>query len=338
MSEIFDVDCGYLATIQAMADDIWTDPIQNIDVIADVESAKAVLENQQVNFSEITGKKKRTISLEWLIKCDVTTTECSDDCDIDGEDVTPYCKEYEIECLQESSFKVPERAYRERTTTMQEAIARNMLLHKKALDEWLAQYILTGLLANAGVNLFTGGVGTVAGATTTIPANFWDDTIWGYFNRVIRANKFKLPYMVTGDNLYQLLFNRMHETATDAGKAGMAKIGTIRKIYQDPENVEVIAPGTTFLVHKTAAAFVNKAWYSVGAANAVQRAGQYWMWSEASNNIPGVFYDIIMKEACESNDFSQAYKIQLHGGFFTNPYPCEDDTTGILTFECGTGI
>jgi len=333
MSEIFDVDCGYLATIQAMADDIWTDPIQNIDVVADVEAAKAVLENQQVSFTEITGTKKRSISLEWQTKCDITTAECSDDCDITGEDVEPVCKTYDIDCLRETTFVVPERVYRERTITMQQAIARNMLLHKKALDEWLAQYIVTGLLANAGANAFTGGVGTVAGTTTTIASNYWDDSIWGYFNRVVRGNKLKSPYLLTGDNLFQLLFNRMHETATEAGKAGMAKVGTIRKIYQDPENVEVIAPATSFLIHKTAAAFVSKAWYPVGGASAQKRAGQYWMWSEPSQNIAGVYYDVIMKEACSENDFSQAFKIQLHGMFAVNPYPC-DESTGILTFEC----
>ena len=334
MSEIFDVDCGYLSTIQAMADEIWVDPIQNIDVIADVEAAKAVLENQQVNFTEIQGRKDRAINLEWLIKCDVTTTDCSDDCDIDGEDVTPYCKEYKIECLQESAFKVPERAYRERTVEMQTAIARNMLLHKKALDEWLAQFIVTGLLAGAGTNAFTGGVGAPGGNPTVIAANLWDDSIWGYFNRVIRQHKFRSPYLLTGDLLYQYLFNRQHEAMTEAGKAAMAKIGSIRSIYVDPENVEAIAPSTAFLVHKTAAAFVNKAWNPIDAANAYQRAGQYWLWSEPSMNIPGIYYDIVMKEACESNDFHQAYKIQLHGLFATNPYPCDETNTGILTFQC----
>jgi len=334
MSEIAQIDCGYLATIQAMMDRIWTDPIQNIDLIADAESARAVLENQQVNFTEIQGRKKRTISLEWQTKCDITTTACTDDCDITGEDVTPECKEYEIECLRETTFQVPERVYRERTIEMQEAIARNMLLHKNALDEWVAQYILTGIVANAGVNAFTGGVGTVAGTTTTIAANNWDDSIWGYFNRVIRGNKFRMPYMITGDNLYQLIFNRMNEVATEAGRAGMAKIGTIRRIYQDPENVEVVAPSTTFLLHKTAVAFVNKAWYPQGAVNAERRAGVYWMWSEPSNNIPGIFYDIFLKEACDENDFTQAYKIQLHGLFAVNPTPCDETNTGILQFEC----
>lgn len=338
MSVIGSIDCGFLATYQGMLDQHWTDPITNIDLIADVESAKAVLENQQVNVSVITGKKKRTLSVEWLSKCDITTTDCSDDCTITGEDADPMCQDIEIECLQETTFKMPKRAYRERTTEFEQAFNLNMLMHKKALDEWLAQYIVTGLVANAGTNAFTGGVGTVGAAVTAIPANFWDDTIWGYFNRVIRGNKFKQPYLLTGDNLYQYLFNRQHETMTDAGKAAMSKVGTINKIYTDPENVETIAPGYTFLVHKTAAAFVNKAWNPVGPVNAIPEAGVYALWSEPSPNIPGVMYDIITQETCESNEFYLAVKIQLHGVFTVNPYGCDENNTGILAFDCASRV
>ena len=335
MSQIGSIDCGFLAMYQGMLDKHWTDPQTNVDNVGDVESAKAVLENQQVKMTEITGKKKRIMSVEWLAKCDVTTTDCSDDCTITGDDADPMCQEYEIECLQETSFKMPKRAYRERTIEFQEAYMFNMLQHKKALDEWLAQYILTGLVANAGVNAYA-GIGTVAGTVTTLNPNFWDDTIWGYFNLVNRMNKIKDPYMITGTNLFQYIFNRMHESMTDAGKAAMSKVGTIKKIYQDPENVETIAPASTFLIHKTAAAFINKAWNPLGPVNAQSEAGVYALWSEQSSNIPGVYYDIITKETCESNEFYLASKIQLHGVFAVNPAPCDEDNTGILQFTCGS--
>ncbi len=334
MSEIGHVDCGYLAMVQAKEDQIWVDPIQKVDLIADVEAAKALLENQQVKFTEITGKKKRILSVEWQQKCDVTTTACTTDCDIEGEDIEPLCKEYEIECLRESKFQVSDRVYREKTIEAQEAIALNMLYAKKALDEWLAQYIVTGIHANAGTNLYTGGVGVVAGVTTTIQANYWDDSIWGYFDLVARMNKLKNVWALSGYNLYQLAFNRIHESMTEQGKAALSKMGTIKRFYQDPENVETIAPNHTFLLHKTAAAFINKAWNPTGAANAEQKAGNYWLWSEPSANIPGIMYDIVMKETCADNDFVQAYKVQLHGVFATNPYPCDEDQTGILSFVC----
>jgi hypothetical protein len=335
MSEIAHIDCGWLATVQAFADRQWTDPIKNIDLKADVGTAKAVQENQSVRFEELTGRKKKVVSLEWLTACELELEgECTDDCEITGSDAEPVCKEYEIECLNEVSFEVPERAYRERTIEMQESIAFNLGMAKKLLDNYIAQYLLACLLFNAGVNVYDEGVGDVQGTLTYIAAQYWDDSIWGYFDLVARLNKFNSPYGITGTNLYQLIFNRTKEVANADGKGNYAKMNTVR-MYLDPENVEVIAPHSTFLIHKTALAFINKAWYPVGAASAELRAGIYHMWSEPSNNLPGVYYDIIMQEKCSSNEFYQAYKVQLHGLCALNPLPCDETNTGILVFECG---
>lgn len=335
MSEIAQIDCGYLATLQAMADDIWDDPIKNNDLIADVESALAVLQNQSVNFREITtGNKKRVLSVEWLTDCSAEVTSCSDDCTITGSDATPQCKEYEIECLGEISFQTFDRVYRERTIERQESEAFLMLSKMRALDNFVAQTILTGILAGVGVNQFTGGVGDVVGTNTYIAPQYWDDSIWGYFARVARGNKFRNPYIITGDNLFQLIWNRMKETVNADGKAGANKIASFR-YYLDPENVETIAPSTTFMLHKTAVAFLNKAWYPVNGANAVQLTADRRAFSIESKNIPGIYYDVITERGCESNDFYTGVKLQLHGMFVTNPYPCDDDVTGILRFECG---
>ena len=327
-------NCGELALLQAAIDRIWTDPIQKTDFEASAEAAKAVLANQRVKFSELQGQKDRILSVEWLNNCEVSTQECSDDCEIDGLDVQPECKEYRIACLQETAFKVGDRVYRDQFYDKTEAVATNMLNHMKALDEWIAQYIVSGLEFFSGVNQYTGGIGDVQGQDTIINPQHWDDQIWGYFNRVIRGNKFKNPYVITGDNLYQLLFNRFHERENADGKGNFNKMGAIGSIWQDPENVEVIAPKATYLIHGGAVAFVSKAWNPVGAANAVQKAGQYYLWSEPSRHLDGVWYDIIKKEACEENDFTDAYKIQLHGLFAMNPFGCNDDITGVLSMIC----
>jgi hypothetical protein len=317
-----------------MADEIWADPMKNNDLIADVITARAVLENQSVKFEDITRGKNNELRVEWLTKCDITVGECSDDCDIDGVDADPQCKDYEIACLFESEFKVPERAYRERTIEMQQSIAFQKLQHMTAIDERLTQYIIAGLTAGAGTNLFTGGIGDADPGITYIAPQYWDDKIFGYFDQVKRLNKFRNPYLVTGNNLYQMLYNAPLETGTTLDKGLVKKIGTIR-IYQDPENIEDHAAGQTFLVHKTAAAFLNKAWNKVNAANAEQKAGQYWQWSEESKNLPGVYYDITMKETCSGDEFYQAFKIKIHGLFAMNPFPCDDDNTGVLIFSCG---
>jgi len=332
-----EISCGFLHTIQRMADDIWADPMKNNDLIAEVVTANALLQNQSVSFQEITSGKNQELRVEWLTKCDITPTSCSDDCTITGTDADPQCKDYEIGCLYETTFKVPLRHYRDRTIEMQQSIAFQKLAHMKAMDERLTQYLIAGIVAGAGTNLFTGGVGTVTGTTTYIPPQYWDDAIWGYFDQVKRLNKFRNPYLLTGNNLYQLLFNRPLEAANaQGGAANVRKINTLR-VYQDPENIEDHAAGQSFLLHKTAAAFLNKAWNKINPINAEVKAGQYWEWAEESKNIPGVFYDMTMLETCSGDEFYRAFKIKLHGLFATNPYPCDEDNTGIIVFECGTG-
>lgn len=336
MSEIW--SCGYLTAVQAKADEIFADPMLNNDAIVDAIVAKAVLEQQQgmIRMPSITGTKNQELTVEWLTKCTPGTDDCSDDCTITGEDATPECQTYELECLQESSFKVAERVYRERTIEKVEAVAFNMLRHMAAMDEYVASYTMTGILSCAGTNLFTGGVGTVAGTVTYIAPQYWDANVYGYFDQVIRMNKMRNVYGITGNNLYQLLWAAPLDAANDNGKGTFKKVGTL-KMYQDPENIETLATGQTFLIHKGAIALITKAWNPLNAANAVNPAPGYYLWSEPSRNLPGVVYDIIMQQSCSSNDFHEAYKIQLHGLFACNPYPCDDDNTGVLVFECGTG-
>lgn len=336
MSQIGTVDCGYLATVQAMADEKWTNPIEKIDYIAHAEAAKAVLENQRVSFEELKSKdKKRVVSIEWLTDCEATLTDCTDDCTITGDDASPVCKEYEITCLKESSFQLYDRVYRERTINKQESMAKQILTRKKLLDEWIAQYILTGILANAGTNVYTGAPGTVGAASTSIPAGSWNDMIWGYFAQVGIMNEFSNPYAISGNQLFQLVYNRLADFANADGKGNVNRMGDLRnRLYFDLFNVETIAPATMFLLHQTAVAFINKAWYPLGAANAENPTADRFAWSEPSMNLPGIVYDIFTERGCLNNDYYTGVKLQLHGVFAVNPTPCSDTNVGILAFEC----
>jgi len=338
MSEIAQIDCGNLATVQAFQEEVWEDPIQKLDLVADVESARAVLENQRVRFTDFQGPKKKTVSLEWLTTCDRGTTDCSDDCSIDGDDATPECKEYELSCLQESDgFKINDRVYRERTIDTQKSLAVQIENAKMNLDNYIALYVLAQILANAGTNAYTGSPGTVAAAVTTIPATAWNDQIWGYYARVILGNKFKNPYAISGDNLFQLVYNRLADQANADGKGNVNRMGSLRnRIYFDPINIEdnAIAPSTTFLLHHTSCAFISKAWYPQGAANRQVLTADRVAWSDPSRNLPGIVYDIFAERGCYDNDYYTAYKAQLHGTFALNPQPCDDTNSGILAFEC----
>lgn len=329
--------CGYLNAVQARAEEIFRDGKMKDDYMADVVSGVAVLTEQQgvIGMPSITGTKNKEVRVEWNTKCTVTTTSCTDDCSFTGDDIEPTCTDYELECLQETTFQVPERLYRDKNIEKVEAVAKNMILHKNAMDEYVTQFILAQLAANASANLFAGGVGNVVGTTTYIAPQYWDANIYGYWDQVIRLNKLRGTYGITGNNLYQLLWSAPLDGANDNGKGAAKKVGTL-KMYQDPENVESVAANQTFLIHKGAAGFISKSWYPRNAINAVNPSPGMYIWSEPSNNLPGVEYDIFMLQSCSGNEFYEAYKIQLHGLFALNPLPC-NDATGILVFECGTG-
>lgn len=339
MSQISTIDCGYLATIQLMAADRWLNAGNKKDYIANVESAKALLENQTgVNLVELKdpGKEKK-ISLEWPEKCSITTTDCTDDCSIDGTDVTPVCKEYEVTCLAETSFKVAERAYRTRTMDEQAAISDNMLKHMKALDEKAAALILAGIDANAGINVFTDSPGNVVGDITYITASNWNEYLFGYLALVARMNKFTNPTVLDGKNLFQLWWNIQKDVANADGKGANAKLSSIGTPYFDPENMIGSYAGKTYLIDSGAAYFANKYWNPLGAANAIRKAGDRMQYAVQSNNLPLV-YDVFTQETCVGNEYYKAFKLQLHGAFLTNPYPCDENNTGILTFKCGSPV
>lgn len=337
MSQIGTIDCGYLATVQLMAADRWLNSGNKKDYIADVESAKALLENQGgVNLVELKDSgKDRTIALEWPEKCAITVGECTDDCTIDGADVTPVCKEYETDCIAETSFKVSERIYRNRTMDMQQAISENLLRAMKAMDEKVAALILAGLDANAGINGYTAAPGLVVGDLTYIASGQWNEYLFGYLALVARMNKMKSPVVLDGTNLFQLYWNKEKEAANADGKGSWAKLTSINTPYFDPENLIGDYAGKTYIFDAGSAYFGSKAWNPQGAANALKKAGDRYLYSMPSNNLPGIVYDVYVQETCSGNDFHVAYKLQLHGGFYTNPYPCDETNTGILVFKCG---
>lgn len=336
MSQISTIDCGSLATIQLMAADRWLNAGNKKDYIANVEAAKAVLENQGgVNLVELKDpNKERKISLEWPEKCSITVDSCAeDDCTITGSDVTPVCKEYDVECLGETSYKLGERGYRTKTLEFQQAMADNQLKHMKAMDEKIAALILAGLDANAGINVYTTAPGSVVSDITYIGAANWNEYIAGYLAMVARMNKMRNPVVLDSTNLFQLWFNLQKDAANADGKGAWAKLTSVLgNPYFDPENMTGDYAAKTYIFDQGSVYFASKTW---NPSRPEKKAGDRYLYSVPSNNLPGISYDIFTQETCSSNEFYVATKIQLHGGFYTTPYPCDENNTGILTFKCG---
>jgi hypothetical protein len=342
------LDCVELAIIQKKIEEFWRKPnLVDIDLIPIDGVAKAILDNQDVILGELASKQKaRTIQVIWPTKCEVETRPCGDICDIDGEDVTPECDEYQIECLRETSFKMQKRAYRERFDEFADNFAYNVVRHKKGMIDWLNQGLATWLIGNAGVNQFVGGIGNVAGGVTTIPASHWDENFWVYLMQVKEMNRFNSPYFITGTNAYAQIVK-----AKMAGES--ERMWNAFRPMVDPFSMAQIgAQNSSLLVNKNSAAFLNKAWNPLGMNNAIpQEGGKYLEWSDSLGlniaspvgdsvahqstvGLPSIFVDILLKEWCEGKDFYVGVTMTLWGAAALNPTPCNKDVTGILYLEC----
>lgn len=332
--------CALLAKVQLEADSIWADNAKQKDYVGNVETLTAIRDNQTVQFAELENPMKDKMgTLYWNDMCDDETSTCTDDCTPGGTKPGTVCQDYTLDICQEVDFSVDEKAYRAIAPTFEEAVAKSLLYKMKVLDQYITSQAVTALDAGKGVNAYTGGKGTVAGFSTTIPAAYWNASLFGYLSLVAKVNKFNAPYLISGTNLYEASFNATANSANADGKGALALFKTL-PIYFDVNNIDSVQGQVTYLLNRNALAFVSKTYNNWSAAD--QRANKYggtgsaagFRYQVESKNLPGVFYDVIYKIACSSNEITHNWKVQFNGGIFRNPVGCNPNNTNILELTC----
>lgn len=334
--------CALLASVQLLADTVWADSARKKDFIANTAVLTAIRENQTVRIAELENPAKdKTVTIYWPEDCDETTAACSNDCATAGAKPGTNCQDYELSMCREVEFSVDEKTYRTIATNKEEAIAVSMMRKLKVLDEWVAQQAVSKLDAGKGVNAYTGGKGTVSGFTTTVSPAYWNASLFGYLSLVAQKNKFSDPFLISGTNLYEAFWNAQANSGNADGKGAANMFGSM-KTYFDIFNVDsVLSPDlVTFMVNRNALAFHNKAYWNWGPGD--ERANQFggpgsstgFRYKVESKNLPGVFYDVIYKIACASNEINHNFKIQFTGDIFRNPVGCNINNTNILKFKC----
>lgn len=332
--------CALLAKVQLAADSIWADNATKKDYMGEVEVLTAIRANQTVRFAELENPlKDKTVTIYWPELCDTETTTCTDDCTPGGTKPGTSCQDYTLNVCREVDFSIDEKVYRAVATTFEEALAKSMLVKMKTLDEYLASLAVTALDAGKGVNAYAGGKGTVAGFNTTIPAAYWNASLFGYLSLVAKVNKFNSPYLISGTNLYEAAFNASANSGNSDGKGAFNLFNTL-PLYFDVFNIDSVQGQATYLINRNALAFVSKTYNNWSSTDEkVDRFGGPGSSTGAryqveSKNLPGVFYDVIYKIACAGNEITHNFKIQFNGGIFRNPVGCNLNNTNILEFLC----
>lgn len=334
--------CATLAEVQLEADKIWADSAKNKSYMAKVGALEAIRKESNIRFDILEDPEKdREVKLYFLDNCTETTSACTDECTISGTEPGATCKSYSLDICRNYDFKVKEKGFRAIAPTFQEAVAVSMLRGMKTLDEYLAQQVVSKLDANKGANEYTGGKGTVSGFTTTVPAAYWNASLFSYLHLVSEKNKMFDPYILSGTNLYEAYFNAKANAANADGK-GSANMFDSMRIYFDIFNVDsVLSPEqSTFLIDRNSIVFVSKNYYQFAPTS---EEAQKWggvgsqvglKYEVESKNLPGVKYDVTYKVSCSSDTPVHDFRLSVKAGIFTNPVGCDINRTGIYKFKC----
>jgi hypothetical protein len=215
-----------------------------------------------------------------------------------------------------------------------------MLKTKKALDEKVTQMLLAKLATFASANLYQqAGIGcsdeTGDWITTFINPTYWTPSVYAYFLKVAKMNHFSSPFLLDGENLFDMIVNAGLNEGNANGKGAAAAV-KLMKTYSDLFNMTSVAPSKTYMIERGTVAFANKVLWKGSSAQAPIKRGDHigFKYSEPSMNIPGLMYDVYTKTTCSEQYEKVDVLVHTRFDLFNGAEGC-DGATGVLEFECG---
>lgn len=330
-----------LKNIQIRADEIAFDEILKQDFTANVDVLKALMDVQTARIEPVLNRngKDNIVEVTWMNACDIDDQSCTA-CNISGNELSTNMEEKELTMCRESAFYVNDTTFRNNFHDGEEATAKGFVAADKAISEYLATQSVNWLNAVKGVNAVAAGKGTVVGNDTYVPPAYWNSALMAYFARVAKGNKLANPVLVSGNQLYEQVWNAAMEKAQAGDEAEILKFGAF-KMYFDLFNIDAVnTPDLiTYLVNRGAFALAHRTRFTPAVVTYQDRK----VWSMPSKFLPGINLDVEYVNDCDSNSTTYPagqihyFKLTFNGGMFLNPIGCEEDRTGVLTFICGTG-
>lgn len=334
-----------LPKILEKSDRIWADNQVKSQFDGKVDAALHLIGEQTARVNLLLQGKDRDVEIAWINACNVEAEDCVDACTIGGNELTTDKATYAIETCKQVKFKVPEKTFRDNLFDYTEVVATGMMKGRKELDEQIAQAAIAALNANSGVNAHASEKWTLSGTPTgsiseVAPGNF-DLGLMFHMQYAAAQNRFSDPFLLSGFNLAEAIFNARMNAGNDSGKGDAMRASTIR-VHQDFFNLEAVntSGGTvsyyTYMVDKGAIAFASKNYYNP-QPRTLDGIGHV-LFSVPSMKLPGVVYDVTHTVTCTSGEYYHEYKLEAHFDWFINPTGCINTRTGILRFLRTPGV
>lgn len=341
--------CAALTAIFYSAESLFADGQKKADYVAEVNAAKAVIDNTTAKINVLdVNNKVREAKIYWNKKTTTTIGDCADTpinlCAITGDESDADCKTFAITECTHAGFVVDDALYAGSNLNANEVFADNMLKTMKALDEAIAQKIIAKIDSFSSPNLHqVTGIGCpgvfgppASWAQTFIEPSLWTPELMAYFLQVSRVNKFASPFLLDGDNLYTQFFRAMNEAGNANGSGAKNMMDKI-KYYEDMVNMSVVNGSTrkTFLIERGTLAFSSYAlWSKNNMTNPLDHGAGQFKFSVPSKNIPGLVYDVYTKTECSGAYEKHTVKLQANYDVFNGP-AAVNGSTGVLEFICG---
>lgn len=295
-----------------------------------------MFQNQAAKIMGLENENKdQSVKIMWFEQVEgVVTDSCITDCDFTGTEGGSDSQTYSLDACYSKKFKVSEKRGRTNEFNFQEEFA--WLFYQNDYEmakrmETLAQTFVEG---NVGTSMWvpSGWTSTSSGIQIA-DANYTIDGLAAKLVNSKTRNRLINPITIAGFDMYELYFNSIHESLDDDKKNRKSKLDAAGQWVFDLEGqISQDSARPIFQVSPLSYAFATKvaSHFPSGAPRKV--ANDIVTYRLASKFMPGVWYEIKERHACEDAEFNVVHVgMQLKAKFFLNPKSINaPNNTGIV--------
>ncbi|KAA9333400.1 hypothetical protein F0P96_10550 [Hymenobacter busanensis] len=338
-----DFSASTLSTVIEKQEDLFKDPRNSRLYAPKAEALLEIIRMQTANVSLLNTSAQNKVKIAFVNTSAITTQDCTNECAPDGTLLQTAAQEFTLsQCVEATPFRVevplgaePDSVYANGVYGLPDAVAAGMLKQEKEIVEKMAAVSLGLVAAKAGTNQDPapeyGAV--IAGTNTTIPAANWTANIFPFFQLEAELNRFGMPYMLHGRNLYLEKLNAVPNAQNDDQRDEQAKYDLIESAW-DPFSFQRAAlTNISLMVDAGAIAFGARNEY--GAA-VVEAEANVRVFSIASRFVPGVRFDVKKIRKCVNGVYFDVYTMKApYFDIINNPANGITGDTGVLKFTKG---
>lgn len=328
-----------LPLVLRRASEVWPGNMSEKDFMPHIDTLYSIREQQTARLDYVNLPDGVDARIAWMNQCDLTVdTLVTTDCSFSGAEADTSKKDLTIDQAKQTTFSVPLDAYRDNLFGFADAVATNLNMTMVAQAEAVAQYAVGVINANLGVSTYNnGGAWVVSGTTNTVPAAEWESTaIFGRLQIAARKARFNNPYLLSGENLYQLAYMARTSAGNGEGSGDFRRINEM-PIYNDIWNVdEVNDPHLlTYMIERGTFAFMSKGYYPTTPE---VLNGNFSRFSVSNRFFPELIHDVETLTDCSSGVWKQHWKVIPRYKVEINPAGCTATRTGVIAFTKEAGI